>query len=215
MRHHFTWFLALSVAAHVIVLFAWVTPIPEAGNPGLVLLLDVTDQTGQTASLPVIDSEKEHSQAMSKQPAPLPEPVHTAQRTISNEPVKTNTETTETFQVDSRNTMETSAALNPRLSREESDRHLRSSVLELVTQRLSYPAIARRKGWQGVVTLTLHIESDGLISSLQVNETSGYPALDQAAVKSLQMASIPGARQWLHGRSIDILIPVEYRLLDS
>ncbi len=215
MRNHFTGFLALSVAAHVIVLFAWVTPVPEAGNPGLVLLLDVTDKTGQTASLVAIDSEKEHSQAMSKQPAPLLEPVHTAQRTISKEPVETNTETTETFQAESRNTMETSAALNPRLSQEESDRHLRSSVLELVTQRLSYPAIARRKGWQGVVILALHIESDGLISDLHVNETSGYAALDQAAMKSLQLASIPGARQWLHGHSIDLLIPIEYRLLDS
>ncbi len=104
---------------------------------------------------------------------------------------------------------------SPRPSHEESDRHLRDSVLRLVTQRLSYPAIARRKGWQGVVTLELHIEPDGLISDLQVNETSGYPALDHAAVKSLQLASIPGAGAWLHGRSIDMLVPVEYRLLDS
>ena len=88
-------------------------------------------------------------------------------------------------------------------------------MLELVTQRLSYPAIARRKGWQGVVILALHIESDGLISDLHVNETSGYAALDKAAIKSLQLASIPGARQWLHGHSIDMLIPIEYRLLDS
>jgi protein TonB len=220
MRNHFTWFLALSVAAHAILLLAWIAPIPEAGNPGQVLLLDVTDRTGQLASLAAIDSEKEHSQAASPPPAPRPEPVHTAQRTISKQPVETNTQATDTSQADSRNTMESGAAPNlaassPRPSREESDRHLRSSVLELVTQRLSYPAIARRKGWQGIVILALHIESDGLISDLQVNETSGYPALDQAAIKSLQLASIPGARQWLHGHSVDMLIPIEYRLLDS
>jgi len=34
-------------------------------------------------------------------------------------------------------------------------------------------------------------------------------------MKSLQLASIPGAGQWLHGRSIDMLVPVEYRLLES
>jgi len=220
MRNHFTWFLALSVAAHAIVLLAWTAPVPEAGNPGQVLLLDVADRTGQLASLAAIDSKKEHSQALSKQPAPLPEPIYTARRTISKQPVKTNTETRDTHQADSPDTMETGATLNiaassPRPSREESDRHLRSSVLELVTQRLSYPAIARRKGWQGIVILALHIESDGFISDLQVNETSGYPALDQAAMKSLQLASIPGASQWLHGRSIDMLIPIEYRLLDS
>ena len=220
MRNHFTGFLALSVAAHAIVLLTWTAPNPQAGNPGRVLLLDVTDRTGQLAPLAAIDSEKEHSQAPSRQPAPLAEPVHTAQRTISKEPVETNPQTTDTHQADSPDTPETGAAQNlaassPRPSREESDRHLRSSVLELVTQRLSYPAIARRKGWQGVVILALHIESDGLISDLHVNEASGYAALDKAAIKSLQLPSIPGARQWLHGHSIDMLIPIEYRLLDS
>ena len=220
MRNHFTWFLALSVAAHVMVLFAWTAPIPKAGNPGQVLLLDVADRTGQLASLAATDSEKEHRQALPRKPAPLPEPVHTAQRTVSKQPVKTNTQATNTHQADSPDITESVAALklaasSPRPSREESDRHLRSSVLELVTQRLNYPAIARRKGWQGIVILALHIESDGLISDLHVNETSGYPALDQAAMKSLQLASIPGARKWLHGSSIDMLIPIEYRLLDS
>ena len=218
MRNHFTGFLALSVAAHAILLLAWITPLPEAGNPGRVLLLDVADRTGQLASLAAIDSEKEHDQAPSRQPAPLAEPVHTAQRTISKEPVETNPQTTDTHQADSPDTPETGAAPNLAASspsQEESNRHLRSSVLELVTQRLSYPAIARRKGWQGVVILALHIESDGLISDLHVNETSGYEALDKAAIKSLQLASIPGASQWLHGHSIDMLIPIEYRLLDS
>jgi len=218
MRNHFTGFLALSVAAHAILLLAWTMPNPQAGNPGRVLLLDVTDRTGQPASLAATDSEKEHSQAPSRQPAPLAEPVHTAQRTISKEPVETNPQTTDTHQADSPDTPETGAAPNLAASspsQEESNRHLRSSVLELVTQRLSYPAIARRKGWQGVVILALHIESDGLISDLHVNETSGYEALDKAAIKSLQLASIPGASQWLHGHSIDMLIPIEYRLLDS
>ena len=218
MTHHLKWFLALSVAAHAILLLAWTAPNPQAGNPGRVLLLDVTDRTGQLAPLAAIDSEKEHSQAPSRQPAPLAEPVHTAQRTISKEPVETNPQTTDTHQADSPDTPETGAAPNLAASspsQEESNRHLRSSVLELVTQRLSYPAIARRKGWQGVVILALHIESDGLISDLHVNETSGYEALDKAAIKSLQLASIPGASQWLHGHSIDMLIPIEYRLLDS
>lgn len=220
MRTHFTGFLALSVAAHAILLLAWTAPIPEAGNPGRVLLLDVADRTGQLASSVATDSEKEHRQAPSRQPAPLPEAVHTAQRTINKEPVETNPQATDTPQADAPDTMESGAApdlaaSSPRPSREESDRHLRSSVLQLVTQRLRYPAIARRKGWQGIVILALHIESDGLISDLHVNETSGYPALDQAAMKSLQLASIPGARKWLHGSSIDMLIPIEYRLLDS
>jgi outer membrane biosynthesis protein TonB len=58
----------------------------------------------------------------------------------------------------------------------------------------------------------LHIESDDHISRLHVTETSGYPVLDQAAISSLQLASVPYAGQWLNGHAIDIMVPVEYRL---
>jgi protein TonB len=100
-------------------------------------------------------------------------------------------------------------------ARQDTDRQLRKSLFELVTARLSYPAIARRKGWQGTVRLELHIEPDGLISRLRIDKTSGYPLLDRAAVRSLQLASVPRAGRWLNGQAIDIVIPVEYRLLDG
>jgi TonB family protein len=106
-------------------------------------------------------------------------------------------------------------ASNPVLQREETDRHLRSSVMELVSRELTYPAIARRKGWQGIVKLELHIEADGSITDLQLAESSGYSILDRAAMQCLQFASLPGAARWLQGQTIDIVVPVEYRLVDS
>ena len=87
--------------------------------------------------------------------------------------------------------------------------------MELITRKLTYPAIARRKGWQGTVKMQLHIEADGAITRLQVDETSGYRILDRAAMECLQLASLPGAARWLHGQAIDIVVPVEYRLVDS
>ncbi len=87
--------------------------------------------------------------------------------------------------------------------------------MQLISHELRYPAIARRKGWQGVVKLNLHIEPDGSITGLQVDETSGYAILDEAAMECLQLASLPGAAHWLQGQAIDIVVPVEYRLIDS
>jgi len=216
MTHHLKWFLALSVAIHAAALVVWSGPVPDAGNPGQVLLLDVMDKTGQTAPLPAPDPANRRSPAaaLARRPAPPHEPVYTARHASSEGAVEVKTDPADIHRPDSP-APENMAASSPLPSREESDRHLRNRVLQLVTQRLSYPAIARRKGWQGIVTLELHIEADGLISSLHINETSGYPALDRAAVKALQLASIPGAGQWLHGRSIDMLVPVEYRLLDG
>jgi protein TonB len=87
--------------------------------------------------------------------------------------------------------------------------------MDLLARQLTYPAIARRKGWQGVVKLELHIESDGRISDLHIDATSGYALLDEAALQSLQLANVPDAAQWLHGEAIDIIVPVEYRLIDG
>ena len=97
--------------------------------------------------------------------------------------------------------------------RQGTEEHLRESILRLVSSRFHYPVLARRKGMQGIVRLQVRIESDGRISGLQVQRTSGYAVLDQAALRSLRLASVPDAAQWLNGRAIDIIIPVEYRLV--
>ena len=106
-------------------------------------------------------------------------------------------------------------AASTTLSPEEQDQHLRACVMNLITRQLSYPAIARRKGWQGVVRLELHIEPDGRISDLHIEQTSGYTVLDEAARQSLQLANIPDAAQWLQGETASIVVPVEYRLIDG
>jgi protein TonB len=98
-------------------------------------------------------------------------------------------------------------------TRQTAREQLHNSILRLVSSRFNYPLLARRKGWQGVVKLQVHIESDGRISRLQVEQTSGYPVLDRAALQSLQLASVPDAEQWMQGQAIDIIIPVEYRLV--
>jgi len=226
ISHNINWFLGISVAAHMVVLLAWQTPVLAPGNAGHVVHLSVIQQTGDSSEQPSPHTEPPAQAApdraiLSKQPEAPPTGVtatlaavqdvaaHLAHKTSPEQspsvahPVKITTTTSATM------------ASNPVLQQEETDRHLRRSVMELITRELTYPAIARRKGWQGVVKLELHIEADGSITDLQVDETSGYSILDKAALQCLQLARIPGATQWLQGHAIDIVVPVEYRLLDS
>ena len=77
---------------------------------------------------------------------------------------------------------------------------------------LKFPFL-KAKGWQGIVKLEVRIESDGRISRLRVEQTSGYPLLDRAALQALRLASVPDAEQWMKGQAVDIIIPVEYRLV--
>ena len=212
------WSIALSVTVHAMVLVPVLQQDTDTGNPGRVLHLDMVEVAGDMAAAgSVADKTPQPAAATRNMPARTTE---TAAAAPPGEPEQTvDTGTTDSVAagtpVDSPDPSATVAASSPEYSRQEADRHLRNSILELVASNLKYPPLARRKGWQGIVILKLHIEADGRISRLHVNETSGYPVLDRAAVESLQLASVTKAGQWLDGEAVDIIVPVEYRLVDT
>lgn len=214
------WCIALSVAVHAVVLIPVLQQDTDAGNPGRVINLDMIEMAGDIAAAPA-------GSAPDRTPKPAAAPLNTPARTAetaaappAREPEQTGDagsadSITAGTPTDSPGRSAAVAASSPEQDRQEADRHLRNSILELVASNLKYPPLARRKGWQGIVILELHIEADGRISRLHVNETSGYPVLDRAAVESLQLASLTQAGQWLDGEAVDIVVPVEYRLIDT
>jgi len=57
------------------------------------------------------------------------------------------------------------------------------------TGNLNYPAIAKRKGFSQALTMDVGIKPDGSIYSLRVRKSSGYPALDKAAKRIVQLSA--------------------------
>lgn len=76
-----------------------------------------------------------------------------------------------------------------------------------------YPESLYKKRIQANVTLRIRIDSTGVVTpdSTMVEESSGYPALDSAAVHGAQSLRFRPAK--LHGQpmSISILLPVFFR----
>jgi protein TonB len=225
ISHNIKWFLALSVTVHAAALVAWLPSEHKVGHSGQVLLLAVRNHIGEAVTQPQNPAEEhtQHNSMRSQPPVELP-PVVAAtpvkQQPVTHQavvqpPIEPPAPAPLPAQDSTPRPAQVSQAASTTLSREEQDQHLRACVMNLITRQLTYPAIARRKGWQGVVKLELHIESDGRISDLHIDETSGYTVLDNAALQSLQPASVPDAAQWLQGKTRDIVVPVEYRLIDG
>jgi protein TonB len=85
-----------------------------------------------------------------------------------------------------------------------------------LAESFEYPWLARKRGWQGLVTLSLHIEPDGMLSQWKVARTSGYSLLDRSALRAAKrIVRLPQADRLLNGRSLTLSIPVRYRLVDS
>ena len=219
ISHNIKWFLGLSVAVHAVALVALAQPENSIGASGRTLLLSVNDRSGESVSQPPAATENEMevvADAPVLQPqATLPVITDTApakQRPADQTVAPAQPETAVENRPDKSQSMQASSTT---ISREQQQQHLRASVMAFITGQLNYPAIARRKGWQGVVKLQLLIESDGHISDLHIQQTSGYALLDKAALSSLQLAHVPDAAQWLDGKAVSIVVPVEYRLVGS
>lgn len=217
ISHNIKWFLGLSVAVHAAALLALAQPENSIGASGRTLLLSVSDRSGESVSQPPAATENE-MEVVADAPALQPQatqPVITdtapAKQRPADQPVaQAQPETAVENRSDKSQSMQASSTT---ISREQQKQHLRASVMAFITRQLNYPAIARHKGWQGVVKLQLLIESDGHISDLQIEKTSGYALLDKAALSSLQLAHVPDAAQWLDGKAVSIVVPVEYRLV--
>ncbi|MBI5451295.1 MAG: energy transducer TonB [Gammaproteobacteria bacterium] len=91
--------------------------------------------------------------------------------------------------------------------------------LQLAAQfqhHFNYPFLARQRGWQGQVILNVRIEVDGRVSDIAIADSSGYPLLDQSAVKAAHaVARLEGVSEWLQDRALQVRLPVIYRLTAS
>lgn len=81
--------------------------------------------------------------------------------------------------------------------------HLR--LITNLSLLLSYPTEARRKGWEGTVILKLEVTADGSLAEATLHRSSGYDALDRAALRMIRKARFEGGPGTL-------LQPIEYRL---
>lgn len=83
-----------------------------------------------------------------------------------------------------------------------------SALREIVQRHLVYPSVARRRGWEGKVTLSFIVGGDGRVREIAVLESSGRGLLDRHAVETVkQISCFPAAVA-----EARIIIPVVYRL---
>jgi len=91
-------------------------------------------------------------------------------------------------------------------------RRLQSTLRHALAPYFHYPLLARRRGWEGIVKLGMHIDAAGRLSQIRIVRSSGYALLDKAAKSSLRrVIAIPHSSQ----KGLDMVLPVKYRLVNS
>ncbi|MFP4445687.1 MAG: TonB family protein [Desulfosudaceae bacterium] len=75
-----------------------------------------------------------------------------------------------------------------------------------------YPRLARRRGYQGEVILSVHVNRQGRVDNLWVFESSGYRLLDQAALEAVRSWAFEPGRKGDQPAAMWVKVPVLFQL---
>jgi periplasmic protein TonB len=75
-----------------------------------------------------------------------------------------------------------------------------------------YPALAREQKQEGLVLLEAHVTKEGRCSDIQLKTTSGFPLLDEAALKAVQSWRFRPARTAGIATDSTVMIPIRFKL---
>lgn len=62
-------------------------------------------------------------------------------------------------------------------------------IRDLIMRNISYPDIARRNGWEGMVTVSFVISENGYARDIKIKESSGFEVLDKNAARTIKKVS--------------------------
>jgi protein TonB len=79
-----------------------------------------------------------------------------------------------------------------------------------------YPMVARRLGMEGVVLLDVLVVADGHAADVRVQQSSGHPVLDEAALTTVrrEWRFVPARRGGVPVES-RVTVPIRFRLSDA
>jgi protein TonB len=107
---------------------------------------------------------------------------------------------------------ELSAALNTTKTPDMSPDQWQADMLAQLSKNKQYPDDARLRGEKGVVFLKFAINPKGEVLTAEIAKSSGFPALDQAALDMIARASPLPPPPAAIARAVAITVPVDFGL---
>jgi len=89
---------------------------------------------------------------------------------------------------------------------------LAESLRRRLAEIKRYPSTARLNGWEGKVVLRAVIRADGHLSEVKVHRSSGYEALDNAAMEAIRLVCPLHMHQPLGTHEVAVYVPMVYSL---
>jgi len=215
-----------SVMLHVLVIAGSMNsaPVVMPYQPQALLKLALTENNTQQIQASI---KPEKINKKTRQSAPIKTPVNSktankpvARQKTQNPPLPAKPEhEAKAAEIESTATTPPPATTMTRATvpdRQQLTARIQKHLRVQIAYNYWYPNIAVRNAWEGQVNLGLRVQANGKLTNIHVINSSGYSILDKAAVNSVRhVAVLPEASDWLQGQTIDVILPVIYKLTDS
>ena len=89
---------------------------------------------------------------------------------------------------------------------------LAESLRRRLAEVKRYPSAARLNGWEGKVVLRAVIRADGHLLEVKVHRSSGYDALDNAAMEAIRLACPLHMTNAMGAAELAVYVPIVYSL---
>ncbi len=197
-------FAAVSLALHGALLLGW-RPVPTPALAG-----------GDTPSIAVVLQRPAAPPAPSAAARPTPPRPHRQAQTPATPPALPQTEPANSTAPSIATAAETTAAPAPAATGSDArQERLLGRIRGELLRYFRYPPLALRNGWQGTVLLGFRVNGQGDIEAIHVAHSSGYSALDDAAIGALRKVGRLTLDTEPTTQSFDLQLPVIYRLEES
>jgi periplasmic protein TonB len=139
--------------------------------------------------------------------------------TAASDPTAHVLPTTENDQdraVDAKTAAATVLATTASADRDALQNYLLGLLQSELSRTLSYPPLARERGWQGTVLLSVAVAPDGALRGTRLLRSSGYALLDAVSLDCLRrIHALPRLSGWRHADPIEVILPIRFRLADN
>ena len=75
-----------------------------------------------------------------------------------------------------------------------------------------YPALARRRNWQGTVLLAVQVSEQGIVDKVRIAKSCGHDLLDRSASKAVAGWKFQAGLKNGRPAAMEVLIPVHFKL---
>ncbi|HZW14527.1 MAG TPA: TonB family protein [Noviherbaspirillum sp.] len=195
---------------------SWAAEASPPSEPAPPVALEQPQQQQKTAvqRLPSPDLPAPASVAQPEQPAPSATPEVPTPASVASAPADVAARTEIPPSTVSAETAPPVNVPHPAIKTSELPRW-QGQLESLLAKYKHYPRASQRMRQEGVVTVEAHFSAAGEVVRCEVVGTSGFKALDEAALQLVRQAADTLRTRQQPGRATELRIPVVYELTES